>query len=219
MLMQKKFRLALTPILVAMGLAGLLSSCDSGGGDGGNSVPDVGDNDINKVLCVGDSITDGGCAPAGAPYPSRLGSLSGKSVINEGICGSFTSDGAARIGSWLNRHKPGYVCILYGINDVDFGRSDDDIIANLRFMVQSAKNNQSAVLLATLMPTYDSHAFSRDDVARVNDKIRSLAKSEGARLVDLEREFGSDRSLIQEDGLHPSDSGTQLIALSFNDGL
>lgn len=212
--MNCKFWLASVRCLVALGLIGLAASCNDGGGSG---TPDVGDNDINKVLCVGDSITDGGCAPAGAPYPARLENMSGKSVANEGICGSTTATGVQRINTLLDRYKPGYVCILYGINDVDFGHSDESVIGNLRFMVGAAQANQSVVLLATLMPTYDSHAFSRGDVTRVNEQIRALAKELGVRLVDLEKEFGFDRTLIQEDGLHPSDSGTELIALSFND--
>ena len=46
-----------------------------------------------------------------------------------------------------------------------------------------------------------------------------MAEEEGVRLVDLEKEFGSDQSLLQSDGLHPSDSGTQLIATLFAEAI
>lgn len=199
--------------VVAAGL-GLGVGCDNKKGD---STPDVGSNKIGVVLCLGDSITDGTCAPAGAPYPSRLAALSGKSVINEGVCGSTSDLGASRVKDLLDRNKPGYLCILYGINDLDFGRDQSEVLDNLRYMIEAAKANKTIPLVATLLPTYDSHAFARARVQDCNREIRKLADSAGARLVDLEKEFGSDRSLIQEDGLHPSDSGTQLIALSFND--
>ena len=48
------------------------------------------------------------------------------------------------------------------------------------------------------------------------------------RCVDLEREFagpadpatgiaGTERSLMNDDGLHPNDAGTQVMALAFAD--
>ena len=205
---------------VACGLAlaalGLAAGCNDDDG-GKKKTTDVGLNDINKVLCIGDSITEGRAAPAGAPYPDRLAGLSGKATINAGIAGSTSDSGASRINSLLSKHKPGFVCILYGINDLDFGRDESEVLGNLQYMVEACKANKSVPVLATLMPTYDSHAFSAGRVRETNVKIRQLAKDAGARLCDLEAEFGSNRSLIQEDGLHPSDSGTQLIAVSFND--
>lgn len=50
-----------------------------------------------------------------------------------------------------------------------------------------------------------------------SDAIRQLAKDEGIKLADLNKEFGTDRSLLQPDGLHPSDAGNQLMAMVFND--
>jgi lysophospholipase L1-like esterase len=204
-------------IAVAAGWLGLGIGCDKGGG--GDSKPDVGLNDINTVVCIGDSITDGGCAPAGAPYPSRLAGLSGKTVINAGVCGSTSDSGAARVNGLLERHKPGYLCILYGINDLTFGRGVDAVIGNIQHMVDAAKANKTIPLVATLLPVYDSHRFAAGRVKETNRRIRALTEAMNVELVDLELEFGIDRSLIQEDGLHPSDSGNQLIALSFNDKL
>ena len=205
-------------LAMVLALAGLacVSACNDDD-EGKRKKTDVGDNDINTVLCIGDSITDGECAPAGAPYPTRLAALSGKRTINEGVCGSTTATGVGRIGSLLERNNPGFVCILYGINDLTFGRGETEMITNLRAMVQAAKGNHSIPILATLLPTYDSHGFIAGEVRGANDKIRVLARDEGARLCDLEQEFGTNRALIQPDGLHPSDAGTQIIAAAFND--
>ena len=198
----------------ALGLAG----CDfGGGGGGGGSSWDFGSNDTAVVVCIGDSITEGTCAPAGAPYPSRLGAMSGKSVANEGVCGALSDDGVGRVGGLLKSYKPGYLCIFYGANDATRGHSVSDVIANLRSMVQSAKSNKTLPLIATLLPMYDSHGLFDGNAEDISNAIRTMAKEEGARLVDLRAEFGSDRTLIQEDGLHPSDTGTQIIAAAFND--
>ena len=207
-------RLAFTA--VALSSMALLAACEADGG-GGSSTPDVGSNDINTVVCLGDSITEGECVPAGAPYPARLGGLSGKSVVNQGSCGEKSGSGAARADGVLDKYKPGYICILYGANDAIFDRPTADVVANIRSIVQSAKANQTVPLVATLLPMYDGHAFANGNAKDISAGIRQMASEEGARLVDLEAEFGDDRSLLQEDGLHPSDSGTQLIALAFND--
>ena len=208
-------------LAVAAGL-GLVVGCDDDSDEDGPSGPPVtyvGGNDINTVLCVGDSITDGECAPAGAPYPERLAGLSGKRTINEGVCGSTSITGRDRIRTLLDRNKPGYVCILYGVNDITFGRGQDYLMDNLQAMVQACKDNHSIPLLATLLPVYDSHRFAAGEIAEVNKKIRKLAYAMDAELVDLEVEFGINRSLIQPDGLHPSSTGNDVIALSFNDGI
>lgn len=190
-------------------------SCEGGGGGGGSD--DVGDNDKNTIVCIGDSITQGKCAPAGAPYPSRLAGLSGKNVINAGVCGERSFDTAPRAPGVLAKHKPGYMCLLIGANDASFGDDPVAVGEDVRSIIQAAKAQKTIPLVATLLPTYDPHGYSDNAGRKISDIIRSVAKEEGARLVDLRAEFGSDRSLIQDDGLHPSDSGTQLIALSFND--
>jgi lysophospholipase L1-like esterase len=211
------FRRIATSLALIAGL--LAASCDSGGGGDGNDDVDVGSNDINTVVCMGDSITQGRCVPAGSPYPSRLASLSGKNVINQGVCGDKSDGGASRVGGVLNRYSPGYLVILYGANDAIFDRSLDSVVGNIRRMIQAAKGNQTVPIVCTLLPMYDVHAFAAGNARAYSAAIRGLAKEEGARLVDLEKEFGGDRALLQADGLHPSDAGTQVIALAVNDAI
>lgn len=203
---------------VAAGL--LLSSCNDGGGDdSGGGGGDTGDNDKNTVVCLGDSITEGRCAGAGAPYPNRLADLSGKNVINAGSCGEKSSGAASRAGGLLAKYKPGYMCILTGANDAIFGFSVGEVEGNIRTIIQACKANKTIPLVGTVLPMYDTHAYGEPEAAAYSEMIRKVAKEEGAKLVDLRKEFGSDRGLLQADGLHPSDAGTQLIALSFNDRL
>lgn len=198
-----------------------LMSCDGGGGGGGgdSGTPDVGDNDVNTVVCIGDSITEGTCAPAGTPYPSRLAGLSGKNVVNAGVCSERSSDTAARAPGVMDRYKPGFLCVLIGANDATAGMSPEHVGENIRSIIRAAKARKIVPLVATLTPTYGEHKFSNDESIAISAQIRTVVKQEKARLVDLEAEFGTDAGLVQEDGLHPNNAGTQLIALSFNDKL
>ena len=81
--------------------------------------------------------------------------------------------------------------------------------------IQAAKANKTRPILANLTPMYDGHAVFQPAVEAVNPQIAALASSEGVRLVNLAGEFGSERSLIQPDGLHPSDMGTPVLAFAF----
>lgn len=213
-LKNKWFRLFFSTALSVLVLS--LSACDSDS-DSGDSKKDFGDNDPNKVVALGDSITEGVCAGDGPPYPSRLAGLSGKTVLNQGICGERSGGGASRIGGVLSKNKPGYIVILYGANDAIFGYSPDQVLNNLRNMCNAAIANKTVPILMTCTPMYDSHSFANGRVLSYNPGIRALAKELKIKLVDLEKEFGTERSFLQSDGLHPSDSGNQVIALSVND--
>ncbi len=143
----------------------------------------IGANSSNTVVCLGDSITESG-------YPPYLAKMSGKKCINAGIGGSNTGAGAGRVDSLLTSYKPCYLCILYGANDVIQGKPASYTIENLRYMCNAAKKRQTIPLLATLTPMsgkkYGKYAKT---VQSLNQQIRSLAKSSGYKLVDLEKEF------------------------------
>ncbi len=182
--------------------------CEHDDGD-----PDVGDNNINVVVCAGDSITQG-YACDGTPYPGQLAAMSGKTVRNAGVRGVHASYGASKISAFLSC-KPGYVCILYGSNDAIGGGSAADVKANLRRMVTACKNNKTIPILATVPPMIKSHASFNGKARSINMAIRELASEEGVALVDLYSAFGSGENYLVSDGLHPNAAGAKLIAQCF----
>jgi lysophospholipase L1-like esterase len=210
-------RLTLGILLVAG--VGCFDSGGSSGGGGGSSNKDLGDNDPNRVVALGDSITEGICRPDGTPYPVRLRSISGKDVINQGLCDERSGGGASRINGVLSRFKPGYIVILYGANDAIAGFSTDVVLNNLRSMCNAAIANKTVPILGTCLPMYGGFSSVNSRLQSYNASIRALAKELGIRTVDFEKEFGSERSLIQGDGVHPSDAGLQVMAFAVNDRL
>lgn len=193
----------------------LFTGCSGGDNITGPSPPDIGSNNPNVIVAMGDSITKGNFDSAGVPYPARLAGITGKTVINEGRGGEMSGEGAARAANVLAFYKPAYLLILYGANDVSRGRSANTIIENLRTIIQAAKANQTRPIIANLTPLYGSHAAFQGAVNALNPLIQQLAFEEGADFVDLASAFGNNRSLLLADGLHPSDEGTQVIALTF----
>lgn len=177
-----------------------------------------GDNDPNVVLALGDSITEGS-AISGPSFPQIVAGMSGKSVINAGVGGTMSIDGLNEIGELLAQNKPGYVFILFGVNDLihvgDYGWTID----NLRQMIRIAKQNNTRPIVGTIPPRYRGDGVTNAMHQRLNRLIRALCKDEKAQLADVEKEFGSDTTLIQEDGMHPTEEGNLIVATVFYEAL
>lgn len=205
----------------------LLAGCGSDG-DSGLSNKNPGNNDLNVVVAFGDSVTQGSeCACT--PYPGRLSGLIGKIVYNSGIGGSTARSNVGRTQDAINKYRPAFMLILYGINDIIHGADAGSVSGAVNQMVLICKqNNVVPVLLTYPRPIAGHNLFAGGTIA-LNRNIRAIAKMEGIRCVDLEREFSAgsdplfaewpltDANLMEPDGLHPNDAGTQIIALACAD--
>ena len=69
-----------------------------------------------------------------AGYPVLLAPMLGRTIVNEAIDGSDTGDGKGIVSRVLRDHKPAYLLILYGANDVISGMRRTNSVANLRAM-------------------------------------------------------------------------------------
>jgi len=175
------------------------------------SIPlQFGANNPNVVVAMGDSVTDGS-AINGKSYPQIVAELSGKTVINEGVGGAFSSDGVRRIGAILEREKPGFIFILYGINDVIHVGRNERTIENLRQMIQLARQNQTHPIVGTITPRFRWNGANSH--AGLNRRIRELCVEEDVILADVEKEFGDNQALFWPDLIHPNEDGNLLCVL------
>lgn len=190
----------------------LLAACE----DDSKSRPlgsghDFGNNNRDVVLAIGDSITEGKYNDT--PYPEHLATMINKQVINAGVSGTLSIDGVDRIESRLIYRQPGFVVILYGSNDASRGREVQQVIGNLRAMVQACQRNKSIPIICTLTPQTGSRIVYQNRVDEVNAGIRAMAKAENVVLADVAREFvGKEYLLISDDNLHPNETGAFVIA-------
>ena len=194
------------------------AGCGDDGGGGGAGKPGPG-NDPDLVVCIGDSLTAGtNCR--GAPYPSRLAGMCGKTVVNLGVGGASSTYGRAHVGEATSR-RPGYVCILYGTNDPGRGVGAGGTAGNVRAIVAACKSAGCVPIVATPPPTVRPHTDNNPALAAAAEAIRAVAREEGVALVDLHAAFSDDpaRYLNPEDGLHFSDAGGDLVARKFDSKL
>ncbi len=174
---------------------------------------DFGDNDPNLVLAVGDSITAGYGVLANQSYPYQLEQMTGLHVINGGRSGALSWEGLNMFESHVRRSKPGYVLILFGANDVSY-RQTQNTPNHLLAIANRARELQMIPVIGTLLPAYRDDAHN-NETKLLNQRIRKIARENGIRLADIERDFGNNRDLISVDGLHPTPEGMRLIAISF----
>ena len=171
--------------------------------------------DPNVVLCLGDSITEG-YRCIGLPYPSRLAGLTGKSVKNYGKGGKRSEYGAAIAEQALQRENPGTVCILFGANDAIHNVSASVTRENLRKIIRLCRKYHATPIIATPTPQIGSHSRFNSNVKAIAKQVRSLAREENVRLVDLNSAFGDGKKYLNPaDGLHLSDAGGSLMAREF----
>lgn len=204
-------------MIIGLLFVALFVSCEDSGGGGAGDGHDFGDNDSNLYVAMGDSITEG--YQANTSYPQELSAILGKNVVNRGIGGTRSSEGAAAVRGVLSRYRPGYLLIDYGANDAIHGVDYEETISNLRYMIRVAKDNKTVPVIATLTPMYWGHVIYDGHAGGLSDRIKILASEEGAYLVDVRMEFSGHMEYMQSDGLHPNDTGLRAMAMAFADVL
>jgi acyl-CoA thioesterase-1 len=123
-------------------------------------------------------------------------------VVNASISGDTTAGGAARLPAALERHRPDVVILALGGNDGLRGLPPAAMRANLERMAGAARDAGARVILAGVrMPTNYGPAYQRMFEA----VFAEVAGATGAALVpNLLADVDDDRSLLQDDGIHPT---------------
>lgn len=99
------------------------------------------------ILAFGDSLTAGTGAAENESYPAVLAGLLGCKVVNAGVPGEVSQDGAERLPGLLKRHKPALVLLCHGGNDMLQNVSDAVIARNVQTMVEAAQDVGADVVL------------------------------------------------------------------------
>ena len=141
-------------------------------------------------------------------------------VANYGLGGERTVNARARFFSALNIVRPEVVLLWHGHNDIPGGQDGaaSGAANELRVMASEARLRGMRVFLATLSPPRPSgnKAIGQIYIDDFNNRIRAVAASEGAVLVDIYGALLPDVTRwVGVDGLHPNEAGYSKIAEVF----
>jgi hexosaminidase len=154
----------------------------------------------DDVVFFGDSITEG--AEWHELFP-------GVSARNRGITEETSADLVARVDTVLSG-QPRMLVIQVGINDIVFGGSDDDLLANYRVILDRCRADSpgTEVIVQSILPA-GTELGQRIDV--VNARIEGLADELGVTFLSLREAFaGPDGAMpveVSPDGIHLTGGG------------
>jgi lysophospholipase L1-like esterase len=182
--------------------------------------------DGETVVFLCDSITQAASRPEG--YVSLFDLFCGMhgyqvKSINAGIGGHKSNDMLARLESDVLRHRPDWVSISCGVNDVwhgEKGVSLSDYQKNMTEIVNRCLQAGAKVLLLTATPIReDVDSPENLKLGPYNDFLRQLAKEKNLLLCDLFAAFQQiyrtklrEGNMLTTDGVHMNPRGNRLIA-------
>ena len=166
------------------------------------------------VIFLGDSLTAGLGLDEEQAYPARVAAklaAQGKTVkvINAGVSGDTTAGGLARI-DWLLRQHPDILVVGLGGNDGLRGLPLADTEKNLRDII---RRGQAAGVRVLLLGMQIPPNYGPDYVNGFKSMYPRLAKELNVPLVPFLLEgVGGVADLNQNDGIHPTAKGQEMVA-------
>ncbi len=130
--------------------------------------------------------------------------------VNASITGETTRGGLSRFKQALDKHQPDIVILELGGNDGLRGFPPKVIKQNLNRMIKLAKNQSAKLLLAGI---YLPPNYGKRYTEMFHNIYVDLAKQYDIALIPFLLEgIGTNTSLMQTDGIHPTANAQPLIA-------
>ena len=188
-----------------------------------------------RILAFGDSITQGQTilsndpydlsAPPATAYPTVLQQLLAArytdqtiTVFNRGQPGEQASRALSRFIATFVADAPEVVVVMEGYNDVAQEPNDvvgiANAIAGVAQLAGEARRRGARVFICTLAPGRPGRIMiQRSALDYINERLRQVARSEGAVLVDVFAALLPDvNANVSIDGLHLTPLGYRRVA-------
>ena len=172
----------------------------------------------NRVVFMGDSITDGWPIPEYFP---------GKPYVNRGIGGQTTPQMLIRFRHDVIDLKPRAVVILAGTNDIAGNTGPmtvGEVEANYASMAELARANDIRVVFSSVIPVNNYTPLAEpffltrpsEKIVALNDWLKAYCAANGHVYLDyfgaMVDEKGMLNRALAEDGLHPNKAGYKIMA-------
>lgn len=169
------------------------------------------------ILCFGDSITAGyGLADINEAYPAvlqqKIDSLGlDYTVINSGLSGETTAGGRSRL-IWVMKQKVDIFLLELGGNDGLRGIPLTETRANLEAIITSVQE-QSPVTRIILAGMELPPNMGQDYTSEFRELFAEIAAEQNVEFIPfILKDVGGIAALNQNDGIHPTAEGHQIVA-------
>ena len=168
-----------------------------------------------NIVFLGDSITDY------YPIKSIYGDLP---IVNSGVAGYTTEDILDRMDTMVYQYNPTSVYLLIGTNDIMYEDKSNDVVENIKKIVDNIKKNrnQTEINILSLYPVNktinESLVRKRDNsiIKKINSSIKSYCKKNNIKYINMYDELTDENDNFSNkytsDGLHPNDMGYAKIS-------
>ena len=171
-----------------------------------------------KIVCLGDSITEGYGLEKEQAYPELLqrklrAAGIDATVTNAGISGSTSASAPART-KWVLKSKPDWIILALGANDGLRGLPTGAMEKSLAEAIRLARAGGAKVLFSGMkVPPNFGAAYSK----KFEAIFAKVAKAEKPEIFDpfLLSGVGGEKGYNQADGIHPNAEGQAILAERF----
>lgn len=180
----------------------LLSACDSG-----QIFHKLRPNSI--VLAFGDSLTYGTGADPEMGYPNQLKKLIARNVVNAGVPGEVSAEGARRLPGLLDKYDPDLVILCHGGNDLLRKLDRQQLRDNLRRMFETV--NQRGIPMVMIAVPQMNLLVSDAPIYKELAEEFNIPLIEGV-VGDL-----LTNPKLKSDQVHPNNAGYEKLAKAVAD--
>lgn len=174
----------------------------------------------NKIVCMGDSLTEGYGIDTSCRWSDLLSNDMNIEIINSGISGDTTAGMLARFKSMVIDYSPSHVIIMGGTNDLSLNISDEQVIGNILAMTRYARYYDIKSVIGIPAKVYHNKNILWDSIFLDQDilkkrmevyrnKLKRFAIEDECSYIDFSAGMTSD--LYLEDGLHPNEAGHKIM--------
>ncbi|MCX5710912.1 MAG: GDSL-type esterase/lipase family protein [Candidatus Omnitrophica bacterium] len=157
-----------------------------------------------SIICFGDSITFGYGADPGEDFPTQLGKLLGREVINAGVSGDTSTEGMLRLDKEVLERNPLLVLIEFGGNDFIKKVPKETTIKNTREFIRRIQARGAMVAIVDI----SAGLFLRD----YRLLFAKIAREEGCIFIPAVLTKLITNPSMKSDFLHPNAAGYQVVA-------
>lgn len=163
-------------------------------------------------LFLGDSIT--------AQY-DVMKYFPGYSVVNSGIGGNTTDDILENMYERVYRYNPSTVFLMIGTNDVNHGKSSEEVFDNIKKIINLIQSNlpQARIFIESITPSRGDWGETDNNEKRedINNLLKNEYKDSEVVYIDLysivkEKNSNKIQNKYTKDGLHLNEAAYEQIS-------